>query len=119
MEKESPIAIRAQNLKFGYSKGNTIVDIESLTISRSERVFIHGPSGTGKTTLLSLMAGILSPSEGELEILGKTLTQLSLGQRDRMRGRDLGYIFQMFNLIPYLNAYENIALVCKMNKPRL
>ena len=75
-----------------------------------ERIFLHGPSGTGKSTLLNLLAGILLPSSGSIDILGERLNTLSARQRDKWRARHIGVVFQQFNLVPYLNAVDNIQL---------
>lgn len=105
-------------LKFSYRSGPQILDIDSLVVPAGERVFLHGPSGSGKTTLLGIIAGVLKASSGEVRILGTDLTRLSSGRRDAFRGEHLGYIFQMFNLIPYLTALDNITLPCRIAPAR-
>ena len=81
-------------------------------------LFIMGPSGSGKSTLLGLLTGILVPQQGEVKILGQTLSQLSGTARDRFRADNIGYIFQMFNLIPYLSVVENVILPCQFSPAR-
>lgn len=98
--------------------GPLVLGIESLVIQPGERVFIEGPSGSGKSTLLSLMAGMALPQRGELRILGQSLKALSSSGRDRFRARHLGYIFQMFNLIPYLSMLDNVLLPCHFSARR-
>ncbi|MBN8554096.1 MAG: ABC transporter ATP-binding protein [Deltaproteobacteria bacterium] len=115
-------AISIRNLKFAYEKDNPVLDIPSLDISSGEKVFLFGPSGSGKTTLLGLMAGVLEGSSnlfsGDLNILDQNLAKLSVSQRDSFRGLHIGYIFQLFNLIPYLSVIENICLPCVINSKR-
>lgn len=114
-------AISIRNLKFAYEENHPVLDIPSLDISAGEKVFLFGPSGSGKTTLLGLMAGVLESSallSGELKVLDQDLVNLSAAKRDKFRGLHLGYIFQLFNLIPYLSVMENITLPCVMNSGR-
>ena len=111
-------AIWLKNVSFAYTTGHSILSISSLEIASGSRVFLHGPSGSGKTTLLSLISGVLTPQEGEIRVLGQSLRQLSPSKRDILRGSDIGYIFQGFNLIPYLTVRENIALPCTLHAKR-
>jgi putative ABC transport system ATP-binding protein len=90
----------------------------SLTLEAGGRLFITGPSGCGKSTLLSLAAGIITPQEGDVLLSGTPLKSLSGPKRDRLRGDSLGYIFQQFNLVPYLPPIENILLPCRFSKVR-
>lgn len=87
-----------------------VLEIPRWSVQPGERVFLHGPSGTGKSTLLNLLAGILLPSSGDIDILGKRLNALSARQRDKWRAHHIGVVFQQFNLIPYLGAVDNIRL---------
>jgi len=75
-------------------------------------VFLRGASGSGKSTLLALLAGVLAPDHGRIVLLGHDLACLSGAARDRLRADHVGFIFQMFNLIPYLNVIENVVLPC-------
>ncbi len=102
--------IHVQNLRFAYAGGPTVLDLPELVIEEGEAVFLHGPSGHGKSTLLGLISGVLPLQEGRIQVLGKDLAALSARARDRLRGQGIGYIFQMFNLLPYLTVEENIAL---------
>lgn len=110
-------AVRAEGLRFGYD-GAAVLEIPTLEIAAGERVFIHGPSGSGKSTLLSLLAGVLAAGGGRLEVLGRDLAAMSGAERDRFRGAEIGYIFQMFNLIPYLSVLDNIGLPCRLSAAR-
>lgn len=102
-------AIEIRNLKFSYGP-TPILNIPHLEVKESEFVFLFGPSGSGKSTLLELIAGVLQSQSGELKACGKDLTRLSLSELDHFRAESIGYIFQSFNLIPYLSVLENILL---------
>ncbi len=79
---------------------------------------MFGPSGSGKTTLLGVLAGVLAPDSGAVRVLGVDLARLTAGRRDAFRAEHIGYIFQMFNLIPYLSVLENITLPCRLDRRR-
>ncbi|MDP2636125.1 MULTISPECIES: ABC transporter ATP-binding protein [unclassified Pseudoalteromonas] len=112
--------ITIQKLSFKWHSQQTIptLTIPSLVIERGEHVFLHGPSGSGKSTLLSLLAGINKPNSGTLNVLDTNLAQLSNRKRDALRSDHIGYIFQNFNLLPYLSPIENVMLGCQFSKPR-
>jgi putative ABC transport system ATP-binding protein len=111
-------AVQVTGLRFQYSIGPAVLDIAEFTVAAGERIFIYGPSGCGKTTFLGLLAGVLTASAGKIEVLGRDLTQMKQVSRDRFRGSHMGYIFQQFNLIPYLSGLENITLPCKLSLER-
>jgi putative ABC transport system ATP-binding protein len=81
-----------------------------LTIGRGEYVAVVGPSGSGKTTLLSLLGGMLSPDNGQVLLDGQSLYDLPIAQRTEVRRTKIGFVFQTFNLIPYLTARENVQV---------
>ena len=111
-------AIAIHGLQFAYGIGPRVLDLPALVIERGRRVFLHGPSGCGKTTLLSVLAGVLHATTGEVRVLDRDLVGMSGGQRDAFRAEHIGYVFQQFNLIPYLSAYDNIALPCRLDARR-
>ncbi len=121
MDPLSP-AVLLDSVTFRYDRRAThtppVLSIGRLAIATGERVFVHGPSGSGKTTLLGLIAGVILPQTGTVQVLGQELTTLSASARDRHRGSEMGYIFQNFNLIPYLSVAENIALPCQVHADR-
>jgi putative ABC transport system ATP-binding protein len=95
-----------------------VVDIAELHVERGERVFVRGPSGSGKSTLLSLLAGVITAGSGRLRVLERDLGALGAAQRDHFRADHIGFIFQMFNLIPYLSVVENVSLPCGFSARR-
>lgn len=95
-----------------------VIDIGSLRVGRGERVFLRGPSGCGKSTLLSLLAGVITPLEGTVRVLDRDIGALGGAARDRFRADHIGFIFQMFNLIPYLSVIENVCLPCGFSPRR-
>ena len=113
------IAIEIENLHFAWRTGMApVLKIERLQVPRGERFFIEGPSGSGKSTLLSLVAGVVVPQEGWIRVNGKQLNAMPGAARDRFRADQIGYIYQMFNLIPYLSIVENVTLPCRFSKLR-
>lgn len=92
--------------------------IDALTITAGERVFLRGPSGSGKTTLLSLVGGVILPQAGTVSVAGQALGALSSGARDRFRADHVGFVFQLFNLLPWLSARDNILLACRFSPQR-
>lgn len=111
-------AVELENLRFSYGAGPNVLAIDALRIERGETVFLHGSSGSGKTTLLGLLAGVLRATSGSVKVLGTDFTTMSSGARDSFRAKHLGYVFQMFNLIPYLSVQENILLPCRLDSTR-
>lgn len=112
-------AIELKSCQFTYTTHSPLViNIDQLEIKKGEKIFLYGPSGHGKSTLLNLIAGVLRPISGDLLVMGHNMNDLSPSKRDQFRGEKIGYIFQIFNLIPYLTIKENIILPCLVNKKR-
>lgn len=99
-------------------RSEATLEIEHLSVAAKEHLFIKGPSGCGKSTLLSLLTGINTASSGEVSLLGQNLGQLSASARDRFRADHIGYIFQQFNLLPYLSVIDNVILPCQLSALR-
>lgn len=91
------------------------VDGVSFQILPGEFVALVGPSGSGKTTMLAILAGLLEPTEGEVFIGGEDLSRMNDATRTRFRRRSIGFAFQANNLVPYLNARENVELMLRLN----
>lgn len=88
-----------------------LLHIPHFCLQAGERLFLHGPSGSGKSTLLQIITGLQCPSAGEVTLLGQSLWQLSAARRDHWRARQLGFISQTLNLLPYLTVEENLQLM--------
>lgn len=112
-------AVSIRDLKFRYhDDGPLILDISSFDVQTGEKVFLLGPSGSGKSTFLEVVSGVLPAKAGKLEVCGHDLTKKSAHERDVLRGSHIGYIFQSFNLVPYLSVQENIELPLLLNQER-
>jgi putative ABC transport system ATP-binding protein len=94
------------------------LDIARFEVASGERVFLHGPSGSGKSTLLGLLGGVAVPQAGRVELLGQNLAQLGGHARDRFRADHTGFLFQQFNLLPWLSALDNVLLPCTFSARR-
>lgn len=111
--------IEATKLTREYRKGDEIIrplNEMDLRVQRSEFVALMGPSGSGKTTLLNLIAGIDSPTRGTLVIDGVDIAKLSRNKLAAWRSEHVGYIFQLYNLVPVLTAFENVELPLLLHK---
>ncbi|WP_211825010.1 ABC transporter ATP-binding protein [Kistimonas asteriae] len=107
-DQASPIQL--SDMLFGWQPDNPVINIAAFELQAGSRCFLKGPSGSGKTTLLGLIGGVLEPQQGTVNILGTAINRLPVSQRDTFRANHIGYIFQMFNLIPYLSVLENVIL---------
>ena len=115
----SALAVEISNLQFSWKPDEpALLSIRDFSVERGEKVFLCGPSGSGKSTLLNLIGGVLAPNSGRLSILGENLAEMNQAQKDRLRGDRLGFIFQMFNLIPYLSVVENVILPCRFSQKK-
>ncbi len=104
-----PAALHISQMQFSYGQ-HLILNIPELSIEAGEIVFLYGPSGSGKSTLLELTAGVLQVQQGQLNVFGEAFEKKTSSQLDHFRAANIGYIFQSFNLIPYLSVEENIRL---------
>ena len=114
----SPPALRSQGLSFRWAAGQQQLQFPDIELQQGSHLFLRGPSGSGKSTLLSLICGLAAVQQGELELLGHDVRQLSRGRLDRLRADRLGVIFQQFNLVPYLNTLANVLLPCRLSAQR-
>ena len=109
----SQTLVEIKHLVKGYARGGQMVPVLhdiSLDIARGDFIALMGPSGSGKSTLLNLIAGIDKPDAGILRIDGEDITQLSEGELADWRASNIGFIFQFYNLMPVLSAFENVEL---------
>ena len=105
--------VEIRNLAKAYRRGGQIVPVLTditLDVQRGEFTALMGPSGSGKSTLLNLIAGIDKPDHGELRVGGLDITALSEGELADWRSHNVGFVFQFYNLMPVLSAYENVEL---------
>ena len=105
--------VEIEKLSKVYRKGTQEVPVLrdlNLTVEAGEFVVLMGPSGSGKTTLLNLIAGIDRPTSGDIRVGGEDLAGLSRSRLAAWRARNVGYIFQLYNLIPVLTAFENVEM---------
>lgn len=110
--------IELQALGFAWPGQPELLDLPSLRLEQGQSLFLRGPSGSGKTTLLGLLGGVQLPGRGQVTLLGQNLAALSQGARDRFRVDHTGYIFQQFNLLPFLSVRENVFLPCQFSSLR-
>jgi putative ABC transport system ATP-binding protein len=94
------------------------IAIDALSVAAGRTLFLHGPSGGGKSTLLGLLAGVLLPDAGSVSLKGQSWSALSGARRDAFRADHVGYIFQQFNLLPYLSVLDNVLLPCRFSPLR-
>lgn len=92
------------------NSGSLLLNLPEFKIEKHEHVFLQGPSGSGKSTLLGLVGGILVSESGTLKVLGQDIKNFTRSGRDSFRVDHLGFIFQLFNLLPYLSIEENVML---------
>ena len=111
-QRQSPL-VQLRNVSKDYRRDSIVVPVLSdtnLDIPQGEFVAIMGPSGSGKSTLLNLIAGLDRPTTGTITVAGQELGALNESKLTRWRSQHLGFIFQLYNLMPVLTAYENVEL---------
>ncbi|EPG2415909.1 MULTISPECIES: ATP-binding cassette domain-containing protein [Stenotrophomonas maltophilia group] len=113
----TPAVIALEDVQFGYAT-RLVLDIPQLLIEQGSSVLLRGVSGGGKSTLLGLLAGVLLPGRGRVEVAGHALQMMRGAARDRFRADHLGVIFQQFNLLPFLSVRDNIALGLRFSPVR-
>lgn len=104
-------AIGISGLRFRWPRDtDDTLAIDDFSVPPGERVFVRGPSGSGKSTLLGLVGGVLAPDHGHLTLFGHDLAAMRPAARDRFRADHVGFVFQQFNLLPYLGVVDNVLL---------
>jgi putative ABC transport system ATP-binding protein len=112
-------ALRINNLIYRWPRASRdTLCIDDLSLKPGERLFLYGPSGCGKSTLLSAIAGVVEVPVGMVSVAGQDVGSLRGGERDRFRVDHTGLIFQVFNLVPWLSALENVLLPCRFSERR-
>ena len=117
-ESNQEFAVRCIGITKSYGEGDAKVMALrgiDLEVRRGELLMIVGPSGCGKTTLISVIAGILDPDSGQCEVLRHDFKQMGSKERARFRGVSIGFVFQLFNLLPALNLVENVTVPLLIN----
>ncbi|ESS68816.1 phosphonate-transporting ATPase [Methyloglobulus morosus KoM1] len=112
------LAVRCQNIVKIYDTGDqkvTALDQVNLDIAMGELMMLVGPSGCGKTTLISVIAGILDQDSGSCELFGENLITMPSNDKLNFRAKNVGFVFQAFNLLPSLNAAENVSVPLVIN----
>lgn len=110
--------LECKGVEFRYPNAESGLEIKHFELRAAESVFLTGPSGSGKTTFLNLCAGVLLPQKGSIELMGRSFSTLSESQRDRMRVDHIGFVFQQFNLLPYLSVLDNVLLPVQCSAKR-
>jgi putative ABC transport system ATP-binding protein len=111
--------VKLRNLHKTYQRGSETVDVLhgiDLDIEQGDFVALMGPSGSGKTTLLNLIGGLDSPTDGEIEVAGERIDRMTSGQLAQWRSRNVGFVFQFYNLMPMLTAQKNVELPLLLTK---
>jgi putative ABC transport system ATP-binding protein len=111
--------VRVNNVHKNFTRGNERIDVlqgVNLDIPAGDFLALMGPSGSGKTTLLNLMGGLDRPSSGSIEIDGANIAELSGGRLSRWRAEHIGFVFQLYNLLPVLTAERNVDLPLLLTK---
>lgn len=116
---EIPAVVDARDVKYRWRNSAAwVIDIEELLIRKGEHLLVMGPSGSGKTTLLNLLAGVAIPGSGILRVLDADLHRMNGPERDVFRSDHIGFVFQLFNLIPYLSLVDNVILPLRFSSRR-
>lgn len=110
--------VEIADLRFAWGAHPELLHIPAFTLNAGERVFLHGPSGTGKSTLLALLAGVLLPSQGSIRLDGEDVAHMGAARRDAWRADHLGFVFQQFNLLPWLSVMDNVLLPLRFSSAR-
>src|SRR3982074_1760507 len=116
---DSPSLIRVRGLNKTYRRGGEAIQVLqglNLDVDQADFVAFMGPSGSGKTTLLNLLGGLDVPSAGSITVAGDEVTHMSASKLTQWRARHVGFIFQMYNLIPVLTAFQNVELPLLLTK---
>jgi putative ABC transport system ATP-binding protein len=112
------LVISLSQLVYAWPGQSPLLRIDALTLEAGQSLFVGGPSGSGKSSLLSLLSGVVLPTAGDCQVLGQSMAALSPVARDRLRADAMGIVFQQFNLLPYLSMMDNVLLPVKVSHRR-
>ena len=107
--------MQVRDLAFAFAM-QEVLSVDEFTLHEKQSCAIMGPSGCGKSTFVHLLAGLLTPDRGSIEILGQNLSLLNESARDRYRGQHIGFIFQRFHLFPALSVWDNLLLAQRLSR---
>ena len=119
MTADSEVLVRARNVHKTFKRGTERIDVlqgVNVQVPKGEFLALMGPSGSGKTTLLNLIGGLDSPTDGSIEVGGIDISRLSGGALSRWRAQNIGFVFQLYNLLPVLTAERNVELPLLLTK---
>jgi putative ABC transport system ATP-binding protein len=111
-------AIELDDVHFAWPRSAPVLTIPRFTVAQGESVFLKGASGSGKSTLLGLIGGVLKQARGSIRVLGTSMLDLRGARRDAFRAAHIGFIFQMFNLLPFLSVLDNVTLTARFSRER-
>lgn len=112
------VAVTIDDLVFNWGDDTPCLSIPKFELYCGEKVFIKGPSGSGKSTLLNMLGGVLLPETGGIRVLEHDYSTMRASQLDRFRADHIGFIFQQFNLLPFLSLLDNVCLPCRFSAKR-
>ena len=113
------VLVKANNVHKTFRRGTERIDVlqgVNLDVAKGEFLALMGPSGSGKTTLLNLIGGLDSPTEGSIQVGGVDISRLNAGALSRWRAQNIGFVFQLYNLLPVLTAERNVELPLLLTK---
>jgi putative ABC transport system ATP-binding protein len=111
-------AIELNDVHFAWPRGAPVLAIPRFAVAQGESVFLKGASGSGKSTLLGLIGGVLQQARGSILVLGTSMRDLRGSRKDAFRAAHIGFIFQMFNLLPFLSVLDNVTLTARFSRAR-
>ena len=115
----APLTLQISQLRFRWpGQSQDVLQLADMALPAGDRLLVRGDSGCGKSTFLSLAAGVLLPSAGEVSLLGQAWRAMPARDRERRRADHVGYVFQQFNLLPYLSVIDNVMLPCRLSARR-
>ena len=111
-------AIELDDVQFAWPRSAPVLTIPRFAVAQGESVFLKGASGSGKSTLLGLIGGVLQQARGSIRVLGTSMLDLRGARKDAFRAAHIGFIFQMFNLLPFLSVLDNVTLTARFSRAR-